>query len=313
MALRPFKMTGIPIVNGVTFGGSYAADLNQYAPARNWKIREPVSVKKLNVLLTIPGWDSSRAIDTITNAWGEPNPRYENESYRREQHAAQATDQFGLIGADVGIPIITSQLLNLELYGQAGLRDDRKHGWGIGAPGVSLKVWRLWASLEYRHVEGAFQPGYFGTYYLDERLFRVPTVVTKEQRLVSDTLNGVFGRLGFDVGGILLVEGNYQYMIGKHEDHTDQRFEAIGSLGKVILDRIPKLNRAEVYFYKSRIGTMNDGFFEKTPSMYFGYRVGFEIAAGASLIWDARHGYAYDAEGNLGSDNNISVQTALSF
>ncbi|MBN1577192.1 MAG: hypothetical protein JW913_11605 [Chitinispirillaceae bacterium] len=313
LAFRPLKPTGIPIVKGIAVGGSYATDLNQYAPARMWKLKEPVSVKQLNYLHDQLQVDSATAIDTITRAWGGNDPRVDNEKYIDEQNATKADDPFGLIGADIGIPLIATSLVGLDLYGQAGLRDDGKHGWGIGAPGVSLKVWRLWANVEYRRVQGRFQPGYFGTYYLDERLIRDPSITTKEQRLVSDTLNGVFGRLGFNIADVLLIQGDYQYMVGKKETSTDQRFEALGSLGALLLDKIPKLNRAEIYYYKSRIGIEEDEFFEKTPFMYFGYRVGFEIAAGASLIWDARYGYEYDDNGDLKPNNNICVQTAITF
>ena len=142
---------------------------------------------------------------------------------------------------------------------------------------------------------------------------RDPVIRTKESRLVDDTLNGVFGRLGFNIADVLLVDGSYQYMIGQREESKDQRFEAVGSLGDLLLSKIPKLSRAEVYYYKSRIGNENDEFFEKTPFMYFGYRAGFDIAAGATLIWDARYGFRHDENGELVADNNISVQTAISF
>ncbi|MBN1308785.1 MAG: hypothetical protein JXA18_12755 [Chitinispirillaceae bacterium] len=317
-AFRPLKATGIPIVKGIAVGGSYATDLNQYAPARKWDF-------------TMAGTVHDRDEDGITDS----SFYYENFGNRpyydslkrdsraigdfdtiiehRDRWASRENDPFGLIGADLSIPIITTELVGLDLYGQAGIRDDRKHGWGIGAPGVSLTVWRLWASVEYRRVQGRFQPGYFGTYYLDERLLRDPSITTKEQRLVSDTLNGVFGRLGFNIADVLLIQGDYQYMVGKHEASTDQRFEAVGSLGEMLLDKIPKLNRAEIYYYKSRIGIEDDEFFEKTPFMYFGYRVGFEIAPGATLIWDARHGYRHDENGKLVPNNNLSIQTAIMF
>jgi hypothetical protein len=318
LAFRPLKMTEIPIVKGIAFGGSYATDLNQYAPARKWDF-------------TLEGERWDRDMDGITDTsfyyddFGD-DPIYnrikeikrENDDFdtvieHRDQWASIEEDPFGLIGFDIGIPIISTKLVGLDLYGQAGMRDDGKHGWGIGAPGVALKVWRFWANIEYRRVQGLFLPGYFGTYYLDERLIRDPEITTKEQRLISDTLNGVFGRLGFNIADVLLIDGSYQYMVGKLESSKDQRFEAIGSLGELVLSKIPKLNRAEIYYYKSRIGNEDDKFFEKTPFMYFGYRAGFEIAAGASLIWDARYGYKHDENGKLVSNNNISVQTAITF
>ncbi len=320
LGFRPLKMTGVPVVKGITISGSYATDLNQYAPARKWDFTMNGEIDDMDQDgIKDSGWvrdffqTGGGTFDNQTRDNYLAAGQYDTVIEHRDQWASRETDPFGLIGADIGIPIITSNLVGLDLYGQGGLRDDGRHGWGIGAPGVSLKVWRMWANVEYRHVEGMFQPGYFGTYYLDERLLRDPEITTKESRLADDTLNGVFGRLGFNIADVLLIDGSYQYMIGQREESKDQRFEAVGSLGELVLSKIPKLNRAEVYYYKSRIGNDDDAFFEKTPFMYFGYRAGFEIAAGASLIWDARYGFKHDENGNLVANNNISVQTAITF
>src|SRR5690606_35847895 len=111
---------------------------------------------------------------------------------------------------------------------------------------------------------------YFGTYYLDERILRTPEVSTKAERIPSDTLNGIYGRLGFNIANAFIIDGAYQYLIGKRD--TDQRFEATASLGDIILQKIPKINKAEAYYYKTDIGNFNDAFFEKTEFMYWGYR-----------------------------------------
>lgn len=192
---------------------------------------------------------------------------------------------------------------------------------GNRAPGVALKVWKLWANLEYRHVQGKFTPGYFGTYYLDERVLRKYAsdpkntkklqVSTKESRIPDDDLNGIYGRLGFNIADALIIDGAYQYLLGKEDE--DQRFEATASLGDIILSKIPKINKAEAYIFKTNIGTVNDAFFEKSEFMYWGYRAGLEISKGASLIWDSRYGYKKNDEGKLVSDNFISVQTAITF
>lgn len=320
LGFRPLKITGIPVVKGITISGSYATDLNQYAPARKWDFTMNGEIDDMDQDgIKDSGWvrdfyqTGGGTFDNQTRDNYLTAGQYDTIIEHRDQWASRETDPFGLIGADIGIPIITTSLVGLDLYGQGGIRDDGRHGWGIGAPGVSLKVWRLWANVEYRHVQGMFQPGYFGTYYLDERLLRDPEITTKESRLADDTLNGVFGRLGFNIADVLLIEGSYQYMIGQREESKDQRFEAVGSLGELVLSKIPKLNRAEVYYYKSRIGNDSDAFFEKTPFMYFGYRAGFEIAAGASLIWDARYGFKHDENDNLVANNNISIQTAITF
>jgi hypothetical protein len=320
LAVRPLKMSGIPIIKGIAIGGMYATDLNQYAPARKWDF-------------TMTGTDYDRDVDGIQDSGNIRSTietggyTFTNEARRRyieagqydtiiehrDQWASREEDPFGLIGGDIGIPLIATSLVGLDLYGQAAIRDDGKHGWGIGAPGLALKLWRLWANVEYRRIQGRFQPGYFGTYYLDERIMREPEISTKEKRLVSDTLNGVFGRLGFNIADVLVIDGSYQYMIGNKDTSKDQRFEVSGALGDIILQKIPKLNRAEVYYNKARIGVEEDNFFEKTPYMYYGYRAGFEISEGASLIWDYRYGYEYNKNGKLEPNNNFSIQTAITF
>lgn len=236
---------------------------------------------------------------------------YDTLIEHRDQWASRKNVPFSLVGADIGIPLIRSSLVNLDLYGQTGIRTDDVQGWGIGAPGLALKVWQLWANIEYRRVQGRFTPGYFGTYYLDERILRTPEISTKAERIPSDTLNGIYGRLGFNIANVLIIDGAYQYLIGNRD--KDQRFEATASLGDIILQKIPKINKAEAYYYKTDIGNFNDAFFEKTELMYWGYRAGFEISQGATLIWDSRYGYKRDAEGKLVSNNFISVQTAITF
>lgn len=320
LGFRPLKPTGIPIIKGITISGSYARDLNQYAPARKWDytmngqnddvdqdgMRDSGWVREFHAI-TNPSFTSQNRESYIQAG------QYDTIIEHQDEWASRQEDPFGLIGGDISIPLITTSLVGLDLYGQAGMRDDGTHGWGIGAPGISLKVWRLWANVEYRRIQGRFQPGYFGTYYLDERLLRSPTITTKEDRLMSDTLNGVFGRLGFNISDVLLIEGSYQYMVGNDKNNKDQRFEASGALGDIILQKIPKLNKAEIYLYKSRIGNEGDNFFQETPFLYYGYRAGFAISAGATLIWDARYGYEYNKDGTLTPNNNVIVQTAITF
>ena len=125
----------------------------------------------------------------------EADSLYDTLIEHRDQWASRKNVPFSLVGADIGIPLIRSSLVNLDLYGQTGIRTDDVQGWGIGAPGLALKVWQLWANIEYRRVQGRFTPGYFGTYYLDERILRTPEISTKAERIPSDTLNGIYGRL----------------------------------------------------------------------------------------------------------------------
>ncbi|MDG5816128.1 hypothetical protein QA601_13625 [Chitinispirillales bacterium ANBcel5] len=318
LAFRPFKTSQTPIVNGISIGATYATDRNMYAPAREWKAEK--GAEDLEKIIE-SGELTENVREFMENRGINPDKMIADLETLRD--AQKRTESFSIIGGDIGIPLIRNPLLSLDLYAQGATRQDRK-GWGIGAPGISLNVWRLWASLEYRRVQGKFQPGHFDTYYLEERLRRDP-LSTKVDHLKDDTLNGVFGRMGFNIANVLVVDGAYQYMIGKKDDNKDQRFEASATIGSMIMERIPKLNRAEAYYQKTRIGSDfrynrdgerrsgNDSFFSKTPYTYYGYRTGFEIAEGASLVLDYRYGFKVDQDQNLVSDNHVSILTAITF
>jgi hypothetical protein len=327
LAVCPLKMQGIPIVSSIAIGGTFAYDRNTYAPARHWKnTRE----QKIALILDDGTLSDDKKQQLLDSAGIDIDGA--NRQLAAENAAREKIEPFGIYGGDISVPIITTPLLSLDIYAQAAARSDTVHGWGVGAPGVALKVWRLSANLEYRHINGRFMPGFFGTYYLDERLQREPSIGTKVDALPDDTLNGAFGRLEFDLYNVLTVNGGYQYMIGSGDKSSkDQRFEVAGSLGSMITERIPKVKSAEAYLYKTRINAdiakydstgapvMVDGepvydeFFEKTPFMYYGYRVGIAISEGATLVWDSRFGWLRDSRGRLTANNNISVQTVISF
>jgi hypothetical protein len=326
LAICPLKTLGIPIVSGIAVGGAIAYDRNLYAPARTWKnTRE----QKIALILDDGTLSDDKKQQLLDSAGIDIDGA--NMQLAAENQARDKIEPFGIYGGDISVPIIATPLLSLDVYAQGAIRSDTVHGWGVGAPGVALKVWRLSANVEYRHINGRFIPGFFGPYYLDERLQREPSISTKVDALPDDTLNGAYGRLGFDLFGAFTLNGGYQYMIGSGDNDKDQRFEVSGSLGSMIADKIPKVKSAEAYLYKTRINAdivkydstgapvmvngdpVYDGFFEKTPFMYYGYRIGIEISEGATLLWDSRFGWLRDSRGQLTSNNNISIQTVISF
>jgi hypothetical protein len=331
LAVCPLKTTSIPLLSKLSIGATYATDLNEYADARTWKYLGNIKDKNGN---GTTDWDwayrqahnlqDSAAVtrsigmgivDSTTTKYQTPDTVYRD-----------STSRYAELGADFGIPIISSDFLGLDLYGQAAVVADTvmfkqdRTGWGFGAPGVALKVGPFSARVEYRHTQGRFLPGYFGPYYFDERLHRDP-VSTKSQSVANRNLDGVFGVLGFNIVNILLLDGTYQYLTGKNSA-KDQRFEASIGLGDALLKRIPKITKAEAYYYKTDIGAtdMNigassvryDRFFDKTPSMYYGYRIGIGITQGASVILDTRYGYQWQGD-KLVPNNNLMLQTAITF
>jgi hypothetical protein len=331
VAVRPLKQSGIFLLDGLSVGAMCAVDANVNAPAGKWGYSD--DVKMLVEMRDESFFDEYKnfyqdyykkqgvnlSVDTILSV------------YDKEENLRDKPRPFTLLGLDAGLPIIKTDILGIDLYGQWAVRADTVPGWGLGAPGVAVRFWRLTGDIEYRKVEGKFTPGYFDTYYLDERYSR-GLMKSKDEYIDSLSVNGVFGRLGMDVFGVLSVSGSYLYMLG--ENQKSQSYEGTAGIGETIMSRIPKISLAEVYVRNANIGLYDKydkngdpvyhnknsdppviekaWLFDRSPGMYWGYRMGFEITSGASLIWDYRYGWKVE-NGKLVSDNHMLLQTALRF
>ncbi len=328
LAFKPFKMTEKPIIGGLSIAATVASDINQYAPAREWDYSlhgEPFD-KDEDAIVDgdwLDNWLLKNTGDTLTSTEKHNaivNEEYDDVIQHADQWAESKYNPVIILGGDIIIPIISSKILNLDLYGQGGvLLDDENEdkfykGWGIGAPGVGLKVGPAWARLEYRHSEEYFEPGYFGTYYLDERIKRTPDVHVKEDALPAVDLNGVFGLCGFNIKDIVILSGSYQRLIGD-PDVLDQRAEAEVDVGEVLLERIPKVNKVNAFLYQTHIDkTKGRPFFYQSPYTYWGYRLGVEVLAGASVIWETRYGWKWNRDRTkLLDDKTVTIQAALTF
>ncbi|HMD67417.1 MAG TPA: hypothetical protein VKF42_00970, partial [Chitinivibrionales bacterium] len=172
LAICPIKTANIPILSNLSIGATYAIDRNEYAPARQWtSAGGPPSVAY---------WRSkySPAVVDSLIAGGDADTSKSDTTYR------DSISRYAIAGVDIGLPIIKTDFLGLDVYGQAAVVADTaafkstRTGWGLGAPGVALRAGPVSAGAEYRHIVGRFVPGYFGPYYFDERLQRYPTVET---------------------------------------------------------------------------------------------------------------------------------------
>ena len=72
------------------------------------------------------------------------------------------------------------------------------------------------------------------------------SLTTKEMRLVDDTLNGFYGKAGYNFFDMFSAEAGYQYMTG---DKTYQDVTAVASVLKGLLDHVPKITVLAAYFY----------------------------------------------------------------
>lgn len=176
--VRPFKIAGeteIPIISNMEVGISYAGDYSENAGI-------------------ISGFYNPTTNKII---------------------AATDVNSIKIIGFDLGFPIISNSLLNLELY----LDYNKIINFGSGvATGVIFNfntgLVSGTAKLERRINGEQYIPSYFNSLYEVEK-FRIDSVNfvrTKAQRLASATTanNGYYGELGINVFGLFNVIGSYQ-------------------------------------------------------------------------------------------------------
>ena len=325
LAFKPFKMTEKPIIGGLSIGGSIASDLNQYAPAREWDYKlHGLKWDRDEDNMT----DSTYLFDTYGNESyylslvqdHKNNGDYDADVAHKDEWAKVKENKIIIVGGDMTIPLISSKILNIDLYGQSGVTLDEENddkiykGWGIGAPGLGVKAGPLWARLEYRHIRDKFTPGYFNTYYLNERIRRTPNVNVKEDLLPSVKLNGVFGMCGLNIKNFVIVSGAYQRLCGDDET-LDQRAEGQVALGDVVLERIPKINKVEGFYYQTDIDKKKDRpFFFQSPTTYWGYRLGCEVVAGAFIVWETRYGWVWNEDRTeLIDDKVVTIKAGIAF
>ena len=320
LAFRPLKKTGLPIIRGLTLGGTYAVDINTHAPARKWTVSgENAILRDMR-----DKYDGTQYFEDLKDSY-EKNTGLNADSLLNrldaEKVISETTNSFSLYGFDVVQPIINTNLLGLSLYGHYASRTDNVKGWGIGAPGVSFNLWKLNGSVEYRQINGRFTPNFFDEYYLNERYLR-EELMDKGEFLTDNTYNGVFGRAGMDVFGLLNLTGSYQYMT--RSGNRIEAYEGVVGLGKLMTDRIPPLKLAEAYVRNRDIGNHNNikydkngvaepgklaGRFDPSPFLHCGVRANIEIYKGFALVWE--YGYGWEVENaRLVSSNEIKLRLA---
>ena len=255
-----------------------------------------------------------------------------------------SADMFSMLGFDASYPIIAQKHLQLQLYGQAAfiIDDDdelsiaeaksqgvtpgnrQATGIGLAAPGLWLQAGPLDGRLEFRHFQDDFDSNYFDNLYdLDRAHIDVASgrVTSKDALLVrGETLSGVFGRVGFDLGQFIYASADYQYLSGT--DSPKQQLHASATLAKKLLQNIPRLQQARAYFQKNNIGSRlnengelgsEDSFFEASEDTFFGYLVALEVNSGVNILWDTRFIYERDANLKLKRKKIMFIETQFVF
>ena len=251
-------------------------------------------------------------------------------------------DGFSILGLDLGYPLAQHKTLALKLYGQfALLLDDedalsdfdaqqqgvfpgnrKAEGFGIAAPGLWLDVGPLNGQIEFRHFRDDFDARYFDEIYeLDRARLDLASgrARSKDAHLIRGAdLNGVFGRLGAELGQYLDASASYQYLTG--QDDPKQQLIGYAALSSKLLEQIPRFTRASAYYQKNNIGTSlnangddKDGFLESTEDTFYGYEIGLEMAGGAAVLWDTRFVFERGADQRLVRRKIMTIETVFHF
>ena len=236
---------------------------------------------------------------------------------------------------DVSYPVLTSKMLSLTVYTEfnslmfpevstIGESSDtlfyrpERSGSGITLPGIRSKLFGLLdLSLEYRSVQGSYVPQFFDQAYDLNRVLSVSqgtstTVKTKDMSIFEDYDNkasssGVYGSANMSILNLLNFNASYASMKA-----DTLEFNSFNSVLTLNTDNIPKLSVATAFY---RRNNDKDPFDFKNPSAntVMGYRVGYEMSEGVSLIWEYSEFYRDNGSGELEPIRQTKVETAFSF
>ena len=274
--------------------------------------------------------DYDRDGDGLTDQYpDDPNMEFDPSFTPDPDPFNKTESKASIIGlaADIGYPVFSNNIIAIDVYsefnqlivpsvGKVGDQyyRDKKSGTGITFPGIKMALFKMvQLNVEYRIKSGYFVPRFFDQSYDISRVMTVPVgtttaIITKDQLVLTDdtSLSGYFGSAGWDIFGFANVSASYANM--KAETDTVRSFTAVVGLNT---DWIPKLSQASAYYLRNNDANPFDF---KNPSVntVFGYRLGYEISAGVSLIWDFSQFYRDTGDG-LKPVRQTTIETAFNF
>lgn len=228
---------------------------------------------------------------------------------------------------DLGYPVIKSKTFSLEAYmeynalifpkvtGDTYYSRKAMNGSGITIPGVRANLFSfLNVSFEYRIKQGYFAPQFFdGSYDLSRVVAEFSesgTIIrTKDQVVLVDSSNttGLYGSASANLFNFVSFNAAYASMKGE----GDVEFNSFNALININAENIPKLSVAQAYYQRNNDKNPFD-FGNPTINTIFGYKVGYEVSAGVSLIWDFRQ-YYRDTGTGLKPVKQTTIETAFNF
>jgi len=233
---------------------------------------------------------------------------------------------------DIGYPLLQSSIIDLTVYAEynslsfpASVASDtvsfnrpERSGTGLSIPGVRSSLFGLLhLSLEYRLINGSYVPQFFDQSYdlnrvVTQSFAGATSIQTKDMFVFTDSSGttssqGLFGSASLDLFSLATFSASYANM---RMDTTDYKsFYAFINLNA---ENIPKVSTAMAYYQRNNDDNPFD-FENPTVNTVMGYRIGYELSKGVSLIWDFRQYYRDDGTGKLQPIKQTTVETAFNF
>ena len=190
-------------------------------------------------------------------------------------------------------------------------------GTGITVPGLRTSLFSfLNMSFEYRIKKGYFVPQFFdGSYDLSrvvaEFTDSVTVIRTKDQVIFADSTaaidsKGMYGSASANLFNLISFNASYANM---KADTVE--FNSFSALINLNAENIPKLSVAQAYYQRNNDKNPFD-FNNPSINTVFGYKLGYEVSQGVSLIWDFRQFYR-DTGTGLKPIKQTTIETAFNF
>ncbi len=230
------------------------------------------------------------------------------------------------LSVDAGYPVFSSKMFSINLYAEGNMLQfaDDKSGIGLVPFGANATIFKIVnISFEYRMDSDFYAPRFFDQAYDLDRVVITEdstgnlSVTTKDQELdISEGQRaGFYGAASLSLFNLVSASASYTDMSSDDGD-TLRSFTSALALNT---DNIPKISQAFAYYQRNNDDNPFD-FANPSPNTILGYRIGYEVSAGVSLVWDYRRLHAdLDGDGVISEDvegeiiNILNIETVFDF
>ena len=335
----------------VTFGFNYILDQNMFSALKDkdedsypdvfddfpdslnlWNDTDGDGIPDPHEGLDSSRWDIDADGDNLYDLDGDTSITLKATPFSLKKNKAATS----AIGFDIGYPILNSKLISLKIYTEynkltfpgvvnvvesdTSFTRKERSGTGITIPGLRSRLFGfIDLSMEYRLIRDAYIPNFFDQAY---DLNRISTSLEGDKTIIrtkdmnvfstfddssSNSSSGLYGSAGFDLFKLVTFTASYANM--KSDNSEIKSFSSFLSLNT---ENIPKISSASAYFQRNNDENPFD-FENPSINTIMGYKIGYELSKGVSLIWNFRQFYRENGIGDLEPVKQTTIETSFNF